>query len=235
MQDELVQALASGSGGEAVLACEHNPVLTLGKRTAAGELVQSDPYWNAISAQAVEVDRGGKATFHGPGQLMLYPVISLRTRRIGVRTFVQTGLEVIAEILRSYGVKAEARECPAGVFVAASPELSGSHSSGPDCSGLDYSDPDCSEPGCGGAERSASGRKVGERKIGFAGLRIQNGISNHGFSVNVSVDLEPFRHFKSCGLDTPVTSLQAEGIQASLEQVAERFGAEFGRKLTSAG
>ena len=225
MQDELVQALASGSGGETVLACEHNPVLTLGKRTAAGELVQSDPYWNAISAQAVEVDRGGKATFHGPGQLMLYPVISLRTRRIGVRTFVQTGLEVIAEILCSYGVKAEARECPAGVFVVASPELSGSLSSGPDCSG----------PDCGGAERSASGRKVGERKIGFAGLRIQNGISNHGFSVNVSVDLEPFRHFKSCGLDTPVTSLQAEGIQASLEQVAERFVAEFARKLTSAG
>ena len=112
---------------------------------------------------------GGGITYHGPGQLMLYPVISLRERRLGVRRFVERGLQAITVVFRSFGVDAVYElKCRAGVW-------------------------------------------VGGRKLASVGLRIIDGVTLHGWSINIACDLRPFSLFSPCGIkNCPVSSLENE-------------------------
>jgi len=88
--------IAAGMDDEVIWACEHEPVYTTGRRGIDNRVISELP------APLIQIDRGGETTFHGPGQLLLYPVIHLRQRGIGVRDYVhmleQSCIDVLAEI-----------------------------------------------------------------------------------------------------------------------------------------
>lgn len=185
IQRELIQRRAANQCGDSVLVCEHPPTLTLGKRSKHEHLYRSPEEWRAAGVTVLEVERGGGPTYHGPGQLMLYPVISLRERGIGVKEFVSLGLNAISEALSgAFDLPTVATLDPAGVWVIRG--------------------------------RSSAVLEEG-RKIATVGLRIRNGITDYGFGVNLSHDLEPYQYFAPCGL-----------ARAQITSVSRELGGESG-------
>src|SRR5690606_18497172 len=92
---------------------EHQPVFTLGQAGRREHLL------NPGDIPVVPCDRGGQVTYHGPGQLVFYPLLDLRRYDLGVRQFVQLLEEVLLRTLADYGIAAERRESAPGVYVAA--------------------------------------------------------------------------------------------------------------------
>ena len=192
LQQEWVSRCANG-GEEVVITCEHPPTLTLGRRiTDAEELAIRTSFANRDVA-VVRVRRGGMATLHLPGQLVVYPVISLRAHQLTVKQFVTLGLEVLASTLNQHSLKAHA---------------------------------DLSRPGVWSQD--------GRRKLGAVGLEIIHGITNHGFALNLSCNLELFRLFSPCGLSGEVvSSLCAEFPSNRLAPPVSDFAQEVYCKLLS--
>ncbi|MDE2295037.1 MAG: lipoyl(octanoyl) transferase LipB [Gammaproteobacteria bacterium] len=129
---------------------EHPPVFTLGMNGRREHL--RDPGRIPV----VQVDRGGQVTYHGPGQLVLYPLLDLRRLRLGIRELVVALEESVVGYAAQFGIEAAGRREAPGVYV-----------------------------------RGA--------KLASVGLRVRRGASYHGLSVNVSVDLDPFRRIDVCG------------------------------------
>lgn len=106
------------SGGLTLLLAEHDPCLTLGKRVNTKDLDHDLlDYWNSKGISIINTDRGGLMTYHGPGQLMIYPLVSLRYYKVSVRLFVQHVLNCVAEVLHLFDVKACADSALQGVWV----------------------------------------------------------------------------------------------------------------------
>lgn len=117
LQQRLVEIRAQGQGDDLLLLVEHPPVITLGRR---GTLQDVRVPVEALTAQGVEVlhvDRGGQATFHGPGQVVGYPIIDLRGRGLGPVAFVRILEDALIEALRGLGVQGERVPGRTGVWV----------------------------------------------------------------------------------------------------------------------
>ena len=104
-------ALAAGEGQEVIWSCEHEPVYTTGRRGIDNRL------GHALPAPVVQSDRGGEMTFHGPGQLVLYPVIHLRQRGLGVKAYVSMLEDSCIGLLHGLGIEAGRRCGFPGVWV----------------------------------------------------------------------------------------------------------------------
>jgi lipoyl(octanoyl) transferase len=91
--------------------CEHPPVFTLGLNAAKEHLLAPG------DIPVVQIDRGGQVTFHGPGQLMVYPLIDIRRANIGVRTLVTALEQSVVDLAAEYDVQAAARADAPGVYV----------------------------------------------------------------------------------------------------------------------
>ena len=91
--------------------CEHPPVFTLGLNAAKEHLLAPG------DIPVVQIDRGGQVTFHGPGQLMVYPLIDIRRANIGVRTLVTALEQSVVDLAAEYDVEAAARADAPGVYV----------------------------------------------------------------------------------------------------------------------
>jgi lipoyl(octanoyl) transferase len=102
------EAVKSGDAADALLLCQHAPTVTVGKRAALGESHVKTPV-DALARAGIALaraDRGGDATYHGPGQLVAYPVVSLRRAGVGARAYVE-GLEAsVGDALRGMGIDA---------------------------------------------------------------------------------------------------------------------------------
>jgi len=105
--------VAAGAAGEILFCCEHEPVYTTGRRGIDNRLHAELP------APVVQSDRGGEMTFHGPGQIMLYPVIDLRRRGIGVKAYVHLLEQACIDLLAASGIRAERRCGYPGVWTGA--------------------------------------------------------------------------------------------------------------------
>jgi len=118
LQEGVRRALKDGDGPERLLLLEHPPVFTLGRNAGDGE-VTADAEWLAERGIAVrESDRGGQATYHGPGQLVGYPILNLSPDRRDVRRYVNDLCEVLVRTLAELGVTAAPRPAPhVGVWV----------------------------------------------------------------------------------------------------------------------
>lgn len=92
-------AVAAGEAGEIVFGCEHEPVYTTGKRGIDNRTTE------ILGAPLIATDRGGETTFHGPGQVMLYPVIDIRQRGISPRRYVELLEDACIDLLAEFGVK----------------------------------------------------------------------------------------------------------------------------------
>lgn len=104
------QALRRGEGPERLLLLEHPPVYTLGRNASRADVMASPQWLAAHGVEVVECDRGGQVTYHGPGQLVGYPIVNLSPDRRDVRRYVADLQEVMVRTLADYAIHAEARQ-----------------------------------------------------------------------------------------------------------------------------
>lgn len=111
MQQQADLIAAHGAGNEIIWSCEHEAVYTTGRRGIDNRRQAELP------APLIITDRGGETTFHGPGQVMLYPVLSLRARGLGVRDYVCLLEQSCIDLLKGYGISSCRRDGLPGVWV----------------------------------------------------------------------------------------------------------------------
>jgi lipoic acid synthetase len=165
------------TGESWLLLLEHPHVYTLGVR-ARPEHILVDPA--SVGARLVRTNRGGDVTYHGPGQLVGYPILDVPFRSGAVHAYVTSVEQTVIDALADVGLPGAGRN-----------------------------------PGYAGVW-------VDDRKIAAIGVRLSRGRSMHGFAINVDPDLGMFGYIVPCGLrGVSVTSLAAEGVSASVDEVAD--------------
>ncbi len=178
--------VVEGSRPGTMLLLEHEAVYTAGKRTEAHERPDD-------GTPVIDVDRGGKITWHGPGQLVGYPIVRL-TEPIDVVAHVRRLESLLISALRTHGVDGFRIDGRSGVWVR---------------------------------------RPLGVDKVAAIGVRVERGVTMHGFAVNCDNTLSGFRHIVPCGIsDAGVTTvseiLGAEVSPADLVPAIESvFRAEY--------
>ena len=232
LQEQLVARRIEGSIDDLLLLLEHPSTYTLGRRSEPSDLLHGPDWYRARGVAICETPRGGKVTYHGPGQLIAYPLVDLRgigdqpsgADRVDVAGFVAALEEAMAGTLAEWNLPSGRIEGLTGLWV---------------------DDDRTSRAGFEGADAAsaASGLARGSiRKIGSIGLKIHRGVSSHGLSINVSCDLEPFAWINSCGIETcRATSIEAElgapgpSVTEVGAVVSQRIAAELGLDAVHAG
>jgi lipoyl(octanoyl) transferase len=120
LQRQLQAARRDGTVGDTLLLLEHPPVLTLGRGAKAANIITPKPRLEALGVEVFETDRGGDVTYHGPGQVVGYPLLYLPPGRQDVRRYVRSIEEVIIRTLADFGVEATRFPQWPGVWVAQS-------------------------------------------------------------------------------------------------------------------
>ncbi|MGH9138509.1 MAG: lipoyl synthase [Acidimicrobiales bacterium] len=179
------KGLFAHSPDDHLLLLEHHHVYTLGVRADLRHVLVPPA---SVGAELVKADRGGDVTYHGPGQLVGYPIITLPTKAGVADTpaYVHALERCLIDTLADVGLPGATR--------------------------LD----------------DYPGVWIDDRKIAAIGVRQIKGRTMHGFALNVSPDLSYFGHIVPCGIaDKAVTSLAAEGVDASMRDVVDAFVARF--------
>jgi len=213
LQQSLVDLRKHGRISDVLLLLEHPPVITLGRNASQKNLLASPDALQKKGIELFESNRGGDITFHGPGQLVGYPIFDLRgfSPRLGAIEFVRRVEEALIRTCGDMGIAAQ-RICGlTGVWTQGSdPEQRAGN---------------CSEP---------LSRTSDEKKIAAIGVHISRGITSHGFALNVTADLDYFKLIVPCGItDRAVTSISRElgSLRKipTLDQVAHTVSLNFGR------
>ena len=118
-QRELGAARHLDAAPDTLLLVEHEPVLTLGRRAVAEHVLASDEELARRGIEVIRVERGGEVTYHGPGQLVAYPIVRLRDRAVLLRPFVRALESAMAETAAAFGVTAARRPGYPGIWVEA--------------------------------------------------------------------------------------------------------------------
>jgi lipoate-protein ligase B len=124
LQEAVHEEVLAG-GEERVLLVEHAPVITFGRRPGVERnLVASDEQLRAAGVEVVQSDRGGDITFHGPGQVVAYPIIRLNDHRLSVGGYVRALEHAVIATLGAFGVAAHREDKAVGIWVGQTPETS---------------------------------------------------------------------------------------------------------------
>jgi lipoyl(octanoyl) transferase len=222
LQERIVEARIQQRIGDTLLLLEHDAVITLGRGAKATNILTTEEERRAQGVELFETGRGGDVTFHGPGQLVAYPIFDLKPDRQDVRKYVRDLAEVMIRLAADHGIAA-------GV-VPGDSKLVGVW--------VDENAPTVFDEER--ARRAASGEVSSTRlaKIGAIGVRLSRWVTMHGFAFNVATDLSGFRLIVPCGIQgLGVTSVAALGRQApSVEEEARavhaHFAAVFGAEVT---
>lgn len=119
--DELLAAKAEPTGEmppQRLILVEHPPVYTLGKSGKEANLLVNTDYLESLGATFHQTDRGGDITFHGPGQIVGYPILDLEREGIGLRAYIEAVEQTVIDTLADYGIAAGRSEGAAGVWLA---------------------------------------------------------------------------------------------------------------------
>lgn len=227
LQETLVELRKQDRIADTLLLLEHPSVVTLGRNAHERNIIASPESLAKQGVEVFETKRGGDVTFHGPGQLVGYPICDLRgfSPRIGAVEFVRRIEEVLIRACGEFGIGAK-RICKlTGVWTEGQrPFNTEDTKSAEDTGKLGES---CSDDVNGG-----------ERKIAAIGVHISRGVTSHGFALNVTTDLEQFKLIVPCGIaDKPVTSMQQElgaktpNLEAVCNAVTRHFGNVFGVQI----
>jgi lipoyl(octanoyl) transferase len=232
LQRKLVDLRKADEIGDVLLLLEHSPVITLGRNAKAANVLASTDALAARGVQVFECDRGGDVTFHGPGQLVGYPIFDLRgyelasldnvwsgraRKTLGAVDYVRRLEEVLIRTCGDFGIATKRVAGLTGVWTDSDCVVSGL---GPDQGGSDTRHPATSEA-----------------KIAAIGVHISRSVTSHGFALNVNSDLSYFDLVVPCGIKAkPVTSMQKElGLGLDLNEVAQavsrNFGSVFGSQM----
>ena len=209
IQEQVVSARKQHLIGDTLLLLEHPPVLTLGRNAQRSNVLISDEMLAQRGVELHEVNRGGDVTYHGPGQLIGYPIVDLRGNLPGKKgpylgpvDYVRLLEEALIRTCGDFGVMTQ-RICKlTGVWTVA-------------------------------------GGSIREKKIAAIGVHVSQGVTSHGFALNVTTDLRDFEWIVPCGIrDRGVTSLELEAhsarqpnMEQALHAVARNFGRIFERQM----
>jgi lipoyl(octanoyl) transferase len=253
LQAEVAALRLAGCVDNTLLLLEHPPVLTLGRNARRENVLASDEMLARRGVTLHEINRGGDVTYHGPGQLVGYPIFDLRSMvnanggRLGPVDFVRMMEEALIRLCGVYGVRAGRIAGLTGVWCGGDAAGDGGpieksagkvegRTSGVECHG---------NPGAPSARPKSCPDTIGitaskERKIGAIGIHVSRGITSHGFAFNVTTDLRDFQLINPCGItDKPVTSLEREipegvsmpGLEEIAHQAARQFGQVFAQQV----
>jgi len=217
-QRELNQAVIDEDAGPTVLLLEHSPVVTVTKRRgAADHLVASADRLAELGIAVETTDRGGDITYHGPGQLVAYPILPLNPLGLNLSRYMRLLESVVIATIGRFGVTGHTEPGATGVWVSR---------------GSDDTQPAGSlrDPGRADSRESA--------KVCAMGVRIRRSTTLHGLALNVTTDLAHFETIVPCGLaGRPVTSLSkllGEACPSMGEvkaELAEQLGAALGLSM----
>ncbi|MFM9956715.1 MAG: lipoyl(octanoyl) transferase LipB [Phycisphaerales bacterium] len=230
-----------------VLLVEHvPPVITVSRRAgSADHLLASRDTLAKMGIELHETDRGGDITYHGPGQLVVYPILDLNVLGLGLHAYMRMLEEVVIRVLARFGVKGVRDASATGVWVGTLP----TNGTPTVREGLRADAP--------GSDSTPRGRGIGEKplpdgrgsvdaaasaKVCAMGVRVKRWVSMHGLALNVTTNLEHFGLIVPCGLvGRPVTSLQnlLGGSSPPMDEVkrvmVEEFAAAVGEAAQLAG
>ncbi|MBZ5616037.1 MAG: lipoyl(octanoyl) transferase [Acidobacteriia bacterium] len=255
LQQRLIELRKSGQIGDVLLLLEHAPVITLGRNAKAANVLASTEVLAARGVEVFECNRGGDVTFHGPGQLVGYPIIDLREHdlrghellpldgdlrsrssadRIARATQPRKTLGAVDYVRRLEEVLI--RTCAdfgiparriAGLTGVWTGIASGEARVGTGSVGT----------GAPARPGESKTRPAAEAKIAAIGVHISRAVTSHGFALNVNTDLSYFNLIVPCGITAkPVTSMARElGREPDLDKVAralsQNFGSVFGSQM----
>ncbi|MDX2146114.1 MAG: lipoyl(octanoyl) transferase LipB [Planctomycetota bacterium] len=187
LQYDLVEEVLAGREDDLALVgvlvlLEHPPVVTIGRRPgAARHLVLPPEVLASRGIDVVETDRGGDVTFHGPGQLVAYPILDLNRLNLGLHAYMRLLEQVVIDTLAPMGIAGERDAAATGVWVR-----QGRSGGNPDVPG-----------------------QTTLSKIAAMGVRVRKWVSLHGLALNVTTKLDDFATIVPCGLaGRPVTSMR---------------------------
>ena len=223
LQKELAGRRADGAMGDVLLLAEHPHVYTLGRRGSPDDVHLSGEALRRSGVAVHEVDRGGATTYHGPGQLVAYPILDIRRWGGGPVRYVRALEAALMETLAHFGIAAERLEGLPGVWVNARDQGAGP-----------VGKPDSESPRR--IREQGSGVRGGgpeARKIAAIGVRISRGVTTHGLALNVDPDLSYFDGIVPCGMPAlEVTSMAREsGKQVDITDVRTHLVEALGRHL----
>lgn len=211
LQNQIAQGIASGSRSGALLLLEHPHTYTIGRRGGWSHVIWDEDLRREKGIKVYEVDRGGDITYHGPGQLVGYPLLPLAApgwqgQRLPQADFVgylRRLEEVLIQACASLGLVAQRRDGYTGVWLPAAQPSEG-----------------------------------GPRKLASIGVKVDaKGVSRHGFALNVHPDMTYWQGIVPCGLDgVKMAALQdlldpAPTMEATVQAVIESFAKVFNLKI----
>jgi len=240
LQQRLVELRKSGQIGDTLLLLEHSPVITLGRNAKTANVLASTEALAARGVEVFECDRGGDVTFHGPGQLVGYPIFDLRQHellsldtnlRSDLRShnFAGEGAGATRPSRKTPSRKTPSRKTLGAVDYVRRLEEVLIRTCG------DFGIPSERVKGLTGAWTETESQSKPAAKIAAIGVHISRSVTSHGFALNVNTDLSYFDFIVPCGISTkPVTSMQKElGHELDLNEVAHTVARNFGTVFAS--
>jgi lipoyl(octanoyl) transferase len=227
LQTKLVELRKNGEVGDVLLLLQHSPVITLGRNAKAANILGAPELLAQRGVEVYECDRGGDVTFHGPGQLVGYPIFDLRgdlraalteasaaevssgerggPKTLGAVDYVRRLEEVLIRTCADFHIPAKRISGLTGVWTTAD-------TAAPTTSSVNS-----------------------EAKIGAIGVHISRAVTSHGFALNVNTDLTYFDLIVPCGITAkPVTSMAREvGKEVLLQETAHAIARNFGTVFQS--
>jgi lipoyl(octanoyl) transferase len=227
LQQQLVALRKEEKIGDVLLLLEHEPVITLGRNAKAANVIASPELLAQRGVELFECDRGGDVTFHGPGQIVGYPIFDLRgfatpdgkRERLGAVEFVRRLEEVLIRTCTDFAIPTKRVPGLTGVWTD---------------TGSDNAHVGTAASAVHRSEASALDHAP-EAKLAAIGVHISRSVTSHGFALNVNTDLSFFNLIIPCGITAkPVTSMQRElGRPLDLNTVAESISRNLGTVFSS--
>jgi lipoyl(octanoyl) transferase len=184
---------------------EHPPVFTQGLAGQAGHLLAPG------NIPVVQTNRGGQVTFHGPGQVMAYPLLDLQRRGYFVKEYVYKLEEAVIRTLAHFGVTGHRVAGAPGIYVRLDDPFSHAALTGP-------------------ANPTDPFRGLG--KISALGIKVNRHCTYHGVAFNVAMDLEPFARINPCGyVGLKTVDLSTIGVQTTWDEAAQVLGEQLAARL----
>jgi len=193
LQNRLAEDRAAGRIPDTVLLLQHPHTYTIGRSGTRDHVYLSEAELAARGITCLDVDRGGDVTYHGPGQLVSYPILDLGLAP-DVGAYLRGLEQCVIDVLAQFQIRAGRVERYTGVW-------------------------------------------IGDEKIAAIGVKLARGITTHGFALNVSTDLELFRHILPCGIpDKGVTSMARQlGRAPAMPDVEDAVIDKLTSQLAPAG
>ncbi len=206
LQRRVVAARKAGAVPDVLLLCEHPHVITLGRSGKFANLRAPDEVLRQMGVSFFETNRGGDITYHGPGQLVGYPILNLAEIRRDVAWYVRSLEEAMIRATAEFGIASKRVSGRTGVWVDVAARST--------------------------AKDVKEVQEVkDEEKLAAIGVHLSRWVTSHGFAYNVSTDLRYFDLIVPCGIaGKRATSLEKLlGRRVEMKEVAPRIAAHLGR------